>query len=87
MEGQNLLLSRFCLNALKDHKGFTLEKLMCQDYKKEPKKLDFVHFPKSIWALINSKSFFKRFKDMKLKDHDLYETILLRAEVELYAKD
>lgn len=32
MDHENLLLSRFCKDALKDKQGYTLEKLMFQDF-------------------------------------------------------
>ena len=50
--------------------------------------MDFDTFPKAIKTLLNSKSFFKRFSDIKSSvNRKIYGEILHRAEVELYQKD
>ena len=49
------------------------------------RSLDFETFPKSISTLLRNKSFFKRFANMKNpKNRSLYESLLRRAQVELY---
>lgn len=86
MTKQNLLLSKYCLGAkynVDNRSGLLLH----TDYAKEPARLDFEQFPKSIWALIRNKSFFKRFNELRDKDKGLYEQAFCDAEVELYAKD
>ena len=58
------------------------------DYRSEIPQLDFDRYYKTIWKLIASKSFFKRFNSLASveKRHE-YEKILKGAEVELYGKD
>lgn len=60
MEKQNLLLSKYCIGASKRINHRT-EKLLYRDYLTPPPRLDLEAYPKSIWTLLNSKSFFKRF--------------------------
>lgn len=58
------------------------------DYQSQIPKLDFDRYTKSIWTLLASKSFFKRFKNLcSVGKQAIYEEILRRAEVELYGKD
>ena len=88
MDQQNLLLSRFCYNAMKDKHGYTVDKLVYRDYKEPKKQLDFENFPKAIHTLIKTKSFFKRFNNLvSNEDKAQFEQILARADIELFHKD
>ena len=74
MENQNLLLSKFCKNPrLNDDYEKTLA---YYDYVSRPIKLDFDKKPKSIWALLKSRSFFKRFTNLTERDQEVYEKIM-----------
>ena len=88
MDRYNLLLSRFCINAFRDKKGFLGDKLYFRDYKMAPPKLDFETYEKSISTLIETKSFFKRFNALTYKDDKaLFMSVMKRADVELYRKE
>ena len=87
MDKQNLLLSKYCIGAEKKI-DYKTEMLMYRDYTEPPPRLNFEHYSKSIWTLINGKSFFKRFVHLRLpQDRVNYEKIIKRGEVELYAKE
>ena len=75
-----MLLSRFCIGAFVDKSGYTVEKLIYHDYDDPPKTLDLEVYPKSIWALLWSKPFFRRFEKLKTPDDKkLVEEIMSRA--------
>ena len=85
MEHQNLLLTKYCKNPrLNDDYEKTLA--YC-DYVSRPNKLDFENWPKSIWALLNSRSFFKRFINLTQRDQETYDSIMQQAQIELYGKN
>ena len=87
MDKQNLLLSKYCYGASKRVNHRT-DKMKYRDYKLEPPRLDFETYPKSIWTLLNNKSFFRRFANMPCRQHrEIYERIIKLSEVELFAKD
>ena len=80
------MLSKFCIDAAKNV-NYKTGKLLYQDFLKPPKKLDFANYTKSIWTLINNKPFFKRFHKLNEANRKIVESIMLKSEVELYAKD
>ena len=86
MTKQNLLLSKYCIDS-KNNVDHRSGKLLHVNYEKDPARLDFEQFPKSIWALLRNKSFFKRFNELKDIDKEKYEDTFWEAEVELYGKD
>ncbi len=51
--------------------------------------MDFAKFSKSLWTLIERKSFFKRFINLpkESNSYKLFRSIVERATVELYGKD
>ena len=48
---QNLLLSQMCEGS-KDNVNHRTGRMLYQDFKKDPPKLDFNRFPKAIWVLL-----------------------------------
>ena len=87
MDNQNLLLSKLC-TCETSQEVYGSENLKFWGYESSAPRLDFERYEKSIWTLINRKSFFKRFSDMP-KDTDnfaMYRRILVNAKVELYGK-
>ena len=85
MEDQNLLLSKHCKNIRLNEKD--CKTLAHHDYESKPLRLNFDVRKRSILALLAHKSFFKRFRSLKQSDHEIYERIMRRAQIELYAKD
>ena len=87
MDNQNLLLSKLC-TCETSQEVYGSENLKFWGYESSAPRLDFDRYEKSIWTLINRKSFFKRFNNMQ-KDSDnyaMYRRILKSAKVELYGK-
>jgi hypothetical protein len=62
-------------------------KINFQNFLKQPPKLDFENYPKSIWTILENKSFFKRFAVLMPQNREVYERVIKQADVELYAKD
>ena len=87
MEHQNLLLSKYCVDA-KKKVDYKTGKLQYTDYATTPRKPDFVTYPKSIFTLLEKKSFFKRFHKLKLEvNRQIYEDVIRASEIELYDRD
>lgn len=88
MENQNLLLSKYCTSdqPLED---YMTGKIAFCSYQKDPPRLNFKVYNKSIWTLLRRKSFFKRFNNLVAGSNNkiLYDKIIENAQVELYAKD
>ena len=76
---QNLLLSRYTVNADRtDSRHYKTGKLKYHKYSKPSKRLDFNKYPKSIWTLLDTKPFFKRFVDLPEDDREIYTKAIER---------
>ena len=86
---QNLLLSRYAVGADRtDARHYKTGKLKYHKYSKSSKRLDFDKYPKSIWTLLDTKPFFKRFIDLPEDDREIYTAAIEReSQIELYRKE
>ena len=85
MDNQNLLLTKYCKNP-RTNDDYEKTLAYC-DYVSRPNKLDFDERPKSIWALLNSRAFFKRFTHLTERDQLVYNNIMRHAQIELFGKN
>ena len=64
---------------------YSSTKLMFQDPEDEPSLLNWEKYPKAIQTLIESRSFFVRFKQLKKPEHkEVYLNVIKNTQVEIF---